>query len=187
MNARLSHFGETRNPISFRLCQRGFAIVSAIFLLVVLAALGAFMLTFSTVQHATSAQDIQGSRAYWAAQSGIEWGIYKVLDPLNTTVVAPGSASWPNMPPCPAATLTIEGFTVAVSCTNFPAGAAGASGPPVYTEAGDTRSIAVYELTATATSTGAPGSPGYVERQMKAAVSKCRASDAPAPPYDCPL
>ena len=54
------------------LLQGGFAIVSAIFLLVVLAALGAFMLTFSTVQHATSAQDIQGSRAYWAARAGLQ-------------------------------------------------------------------------------------------------------------------
>ncbi len=35
--------------------QRGFSIVSAIFLLVVLATLGAFMVTFSTVQHTTSA------------------------------------------------------------------------------------------------------------------------------------
>lgn len=181
MNARPS-------PICFRPRQRGFAIVAAIFLLVVLSALGAFMLTFSTVQQTTSAQDIQGSRAYWAAQSGIEWGVYKVLDPLNATVVAPGSATWPNMPGCAAATtaLTLEGFNVALTCTCYPSGtAACAPNSAVYTEAGDIHSIAVYELVATATA-GTLGSPGYVERQVAVTVSKCRATDVSASPYDCP-
>ena len=55
--------------------QRGFAAIAAIFLVVVLAALGGFMLTFSNTQQLTSAQDVQGSRAYWAARAGLEWGI----------------------------------------------------------------------------------------------------------------
>ena len=58
---------------------RGFSIVSAIFLLVVLSLLGSLMLTFSTVQHITGAQDVQGSRAYQAARAGIEWGLYQLL------------------------------------------------------------------------------------------------------------
>jgi len=45
----------------------GFAIVSAIFLLVVLAALGAFMVTFSTTQHTAAATDLEGTHAYQAA------------------------------------------------------------------------------------------------------------------------
>jgi len=54
--------------------QRGFSVIAAIFLLVVLAALGAFMLTFSTVQQTTGTQDLQGARGYQAARSGVEWG-----------------------------------------------------------------------------------------------------------------
>ena len=42
--------------------QRGFAIVSAIFLLVALAALGGFIATVSTTQHIGSAQDFQGTQ-----------------------------------------------------------------------------------------------------------------------------
>lgn len=53
--------------------QVGFAAIAAIFLVVVLAALGAFMVTFSNTQQLTSAQDLQGTRAYWAARAGLEW------------------------------------------------------------------------------------------------------------------
>ncbi|MCM8580609.1 MAG: hypothetical protein NFV56_14210, partial [Candidatus Accumulibacter sp.] len=62
-----------RRTRSTVIAQGGFALVSAIFLLVVLAALGAFMLTFSNTQQLTSAQDVQGSRAYWAAKGGVQW------------------------------------------------------------------------------------------------------------------
>ena len=52
---------------------------SAIFLLVILAALGGYMLTFSATQHTASALDIQGARGYLAARAGIEWGAYQAL------------------------------------------------------------------------------------------------------------
>ena len=58
--------------------SRGFAIVSAIFILVVLGALGAFIVNVSTNQQIGSALDIQGVRAYQAARAGVEWGIYQV-------------------------------------------------------------------------------------------------------------
>lgn len=169
--------------LSRRRKQAGFSIVSAVFLLVVLASLGAFLVNISATQHTALAQDVQGSRAFHAAQAGLEWGLYQVLDPTNVTALAtsPGSANWPNMPPCPANTsLTIEGFGVAVTCASFPGGGA------VYTESGDVRSIIVYELTATASSVGeAVGSAHYVERQVRATVSKCRSTDAVASPWEC--
>ena len=59
--------------------QRGFSIVSAIFILVILASMGAAMLTFSNVQQTTSTQDLQGIRAYQAARAGMERGINQVL------------------------------------------------------------------------------------------------------------
>ena len=131
-----------------RSAQRGFAIVAAIFLVVVLAALGAFMLTFSTVQHITSAQDVQGTRAYQAARTGIEWGAYQVL--INSSCPAPTSLT-------PGGTQA--GFSVTVQCAPF--------GP--YTEGGNT--VAMYQITSTA-SQGTLGSATYVERQLQATIGK---------------
>lgn len=82
--------------------QQGFAAMAAVFIMVVLAALGGFMVSFSNAQHLTHAQDVQGTRAYWAARAGLEWGVGMVVQ--NNA--------------CPAAltNLAIEGFNVAVTC-----------------------------------------------------------------------
>ena len=84
--------------------QQGFAAMAAVFILVVLAALGGFMVSFSNAQHLTHAQDVQGTRAYWAAREGLEWGVGIVIQ--NNA--------------CPAAitNLVIEGFNVAVTCSS---------------------------------------------------------------------
>jgi len=89
-----------------RLCRppRGFGIVTAVFLLVVLAGLGVAMVSFFSVQQTVSALDIQGARAYQAARAGIEWGLYRQLranncQPTVSFVVPP------------------NGFTVTVRCT----------------------------------------------------------------------
>ena len=86
---------------------RGFAIVSAIFILVVLAALGAFIVNVSTSQQIGSALDVQGVRAYQAARAGIEWGLYRQLQAgscaATTSFVAAAS--------------TLSAFTVTVTCT----------------------------------------------------------------------
>lgn len=128
--------------------QGGFAIVAAIFLVVVLAALGAFMLTFSSVQHITSAQDVQGTRAYQAARTGIEWGAYQVLInsncPSSTTLTAGG---------------TQVGFSIVVQCNAFPS----------TTEGGNT--VNMYQIISTA-SQGTLGSATYVERQLQATLGK---------------
>ena len=128
--------------------QGGFAIVAAIFLVVVLAALGAFMLTFSSVQHITSAQDVQGTRAYQAARTGIEWGAYQVLIssncPSSTTLTAGG---------------TQAGFSIVVQCNAFPS----------TTEGGNT--VNMYQIISTA-SQGTLGSATYVERQLQATLGK---------------
>ena len=48
--------------------SKGFSIISAIFIVVVLAALGAAILTVSTSQQLGAAVDLSGSRAYFAAR-----------------------------------------------------------------------------------------------------------------------
>jgi MSHA biogenesis protein MshP len=121
--------------------QGGFALVSAIFILVVLGAMGAFMLTMSGVQIRTAIFAIRGAQAYHAARSGVEWGIY--------TVVNSG---------CSNTSLTVEGFTVAVTCTDLGS----------FNEGSD--SFNIYRLTSRAES-GSYGSIDYVQRTMVADVT----------------
>lgn len=123
--------------------QRGFAAIAAIFLVVVLAALGTFMVTFSNTQQLTSAQDVQGSRAYWAARAGLEWGI------------ASAAAACPASP----TTLTVDTFSVLITCTL-----------QAYAEAGAT--VKILQFTSVASSAGAVGSVGFIERSLSASMEK---------------
>ena len=117
--------------------QRGFTIVSAIFILVVLAALGAFVVTVSTNQQIGSALDVQGTQAYQAARSGIEWGLYQVqATPAynfsygNTCAAAVGNVH-SNLRSCATAngSFTVFGFNVSVTCSC----SAGSCSPPAPT------------------------------------------------------
>lgn len=128
--------------------DQGFALVSAIFLMVVLGLLGALMVSMSNTQQIAATRDTLGSRAYYAARAGMEWGVYQALQA--------GS--------CPAATalpgaLGATGFSVQVACS--------ASGP--YDEGG--ASVTLYRITATA-STGTLGQHDHAERQLQAVVSR---------------
>ena len=130
--------------------QRGFSIVTAIFLLVVLAGLGAAMMTFFTSQQQTLALDVQSGRAYQAARAGIEWGAYQVSKVANA---------------CPAATTLnftgtpLEGFATMVTCS-----------VTTHTEGANT--VSMYQFTATATS-GTVHTVDYIERQMSARIARC--------------
>lgn len=128
---------------------RGFVLPAAIFLLVVLAALGAAIVTVSTTQQIGSALDVQGTRAYQAARAGIEWGLYQQL---QASSCAATSSFVPTAP-------TFAGFTVTVICSST----IDASGGPI-----------VYSVISTACNqpvsnacpnTSSPNS-FYVERQM---------------------
>ncbi|MES2538389.1 MAG: hypothetical protein V4632_21225 [Pseudomonadota bacterium] len=124
--------------------------MTAIFLLVIMASLGAAMLTFSSVQQTTGTLDLQGARAYQAARAGAELGLYKIL--------RPGVAS------CGSTTLTLPGAMAALSNN------VDCSASAIYTEGSTT--VTVYTITATAKSEGAPGSANYVERRLTVSVSK---------------
>ena len=64
--------------------ERGFSLLSAIFILVALAALAAAVVTVSTSHQKGEAADVLGSRAYAAARAGIEWGMYQVNSSAGT-------------------------------------------------------------------------------------------------------
>ena len=144
--------------------NKGFLLPAAIFVLVILAALGAYALNITSVQQTTSTQDVQGSRAYQAARAGVEWAAYQVL--------APGTTALANCPASPT-TLTIDNFAVTVSCTRS----------ADYFEQGTDHTIAMYDIVATA-SFGTVGALNYIERQVQLTLSKCLGTDA-IPNYQC--
>jgi MSHA biogenesis protein MshP len=158
--------------------QRGVTLVTAIFLLVVLAMLGAFMLSVSGLQQASSQLDVQGVRAYHAARAGVEWGAWQVLDPNN----AIGTAALPTCPASPTQlTLadSLSPFMVTVTCS------------ATSTTEGN-RNVATYLIVATACNQPSGGScpnanpsGGYVERQVQATLAKCKDPTASAPQYAC--
>lgn len=135
------------------MAARGFALLSAIFLLVVLAALGGFMMHFSTMQHSSSAQDVNGSRAYQAARAGMEWGAYQVIH--NSTAIACDGVTILTLAPLAG---SLANFTVNVTCAK-----------DVATEGVTPREF--YQIISTA-SLGTSGSPNYVERRIQGLVEK---------------
>ena len=146
--------------------QRGFTLPSAIFLVVILSLLGAAIVSLSTTQQMSSAQDMQGSRAYWAARAALDYGLYQVLDPENATAGAANFAACPAVPQ----TVTLPafaGFTVQITDCSRTA---------TYDDNG--LNIAVYRLTARASQGGAVGSPTYVERQLTISAAKCKDPNA---------
>jgi MSHA biogenesis protein MshP len=157
------HSPQTRMP------ERGFSLISAIFLLVVIAALAAFSVTLSTTQQQSAALDALGGRAYQAARAGMEWGTFQIT---QSGVVGGGVATdcknnEPNtitpalQPTLPAGT-QLSVFGVGVTCS---------AASHIDNIDGVTVTW-VYELTSTASGVNGatPGSPDYVERKMRVTI-----------------
>lgn len=144
---------------------RGFSLVSAIFLLVILSALGVFMLYISTMQQTTSTQDLQGSKAYQAAKAGLEWGAYQIMTPENSISPSPVIAPYlcPISMVMPVFDGALKNFVVTVECSLPPAA--------VFTEGGNT--IRVYQLISTARF-GVKPAANFVERSITATINTCR-------------
>jgi MSHA biogenesis protein MshP len=131
---------------------RGFALVLALFLIVSLAAIGAYLLSVSNLQVASGVMDEQGARAYQAARAGVDWGAYRVLQtgtcPVGTVTI-----------PLPA---NLTGFFTEVTCT------------PYGMETEDGTSVSTYLIVATGCN-ASPCSGGtgatYVERQLQLTVA----------------
>jgi MSHA biogenesis protein MshP len=123
--------------------ERGFSLVSAIFLLVVLAGLGVYAVRINTMQQQTVTASLRGAQAFHAARAGIAWGAYRSFDAdtcvSGTLNLTEGAAS---------------GFTVSVTCTQSS-----------HTEG--TTTMIVFVLEARAES-GAYGGPDYVSRRLQA-------------------
>lgn len=97
--------------------ESGFSLVAAIFLIVVMASLGTYMVAISAVQQKTTLFALQAARAERAVRSGVEWALYQVLDPAGNVAAACGAA--PSTPTTNTLALTVpglNGFTVDVTC-----------------------------------------------------------------------
>lgn len=142
---------------ALRKLQHGFSLITAIFLLVVLGALGTMIVTFFAAQQQSSALDVMGSRAYQAARAGIEWAAYQVAQGTPwagcapTTLFTAGTGT--------ALAETLSPFTVTLQCSSI---TATEGGLPIY----------VYDITSTATYGGAPGNPDYVERVISVKMGR---------------
>lgn len=151
-----------RPPISIiRAIMRsaGVGLVTAIFLLVVLAGLGTAMVTVFTAQQASSMLDEQGARAYQAARAGIEWGLYMQMQAGGCPGLNASAESTTSFP-LPANT-SLNGFVVTVTCTRI-----GAAGDPL--------ARFVIKATACRPSTGAcpsfSNNPDYVQRVVEVEI-----------------
>jgi len=131
--------------------SRGFALVAAIFLLVVLGLLAGFATYFVSVQSSTMVLDVRGAQALSAANSGLEYGAWQLLrnsgSCTNTTL--------------PAGTLsgTLAPFAVQLVCAS-----------ESHADDGTGAAITIYQLSATA-SAGTPGR-DYVERRVNGTLTR---------------
>ncbi|WP_428607791.1 hypothetical protein [Sedimenticola sp.] len=124
--------------------QRGFSLISTLFMLVVLAALGGYMVRLNVSQQTTTTLSLQSVRVWYAASSGLEWAVYQINS----------SHSCPAVP----SSFTAEGFTITLSaCTAYPVTEGAAS-------------YSLYDVQVNA-SRGSFGSPDYVSRRLRATVT----------------
>lgn len=121
--------------------QRGLSVVAALFLIVVLAAVGTFAVRMSTAQQPNTTSALLEHRALAAAYAGIEIGANRALTAAS----------------CPAAhnvslQQALRGFTVTINCS-----------PTSHVLNGNTYTF--YRITSTARR-GAYGSPEFGSRTV---------------------
>lgn len=129
--------------------ERGFALVAALFVMVVVALVVATMSRLSVTQTASVDLALQQARAYQAARAGIEWGMHHVLADAS--------------PLCreESLTLPLDGFSVRVSCRE--------TAPLSLAEEGSR--VVFYTIEAEAW-TGKPGSPDYAWRRLESVLER---------------
>lgn len=126
-----------------RSLQAGFGAIAAIVILVILALLASSIVTLSSVQQMTLAEDALSARAWQAARAGNEWGLFKALrvQPWSRSATPETCDSGPR-----SATLDLvvqTGFHVTVTCDSWQYNE-GESSPGVP------RTIRIYRIRAVA-------------------------------------
>lgn len=145
----------------------GFTLVSVLFIVVVLAGLGAAIAHISQRQHLGSAAEIESARALQAARAGLEWAAFQVLRTPAPPAAAPacfGNTSFN--------AAGLDRYTITVSCTRTPGSGTASDGATA---------LVFYQLQANACnapskgacpSTEASPDTTYVERQLTWTVQR---------------
>lgn len=123
--------------------SQGFILVTVLFLISVIAVMAVVMSTTSSVQNFTTVYSLQQARAFFAARSGLEYGIQRAVGAgvcTNSAITLPGIS-----------------FNVSISCASVPG----------INEAGTITTV--YTINSTAT-TGTLGNVGYVTRSLRVSV-----------------
>ena len=134
--------------------MKGFALPAAVFIVVIVGAAALAMGQLGSTQAGSLSLEIQASRAYWAARSGIDWGVYKI----NNEVV--GAACFADQTLSNMAD-ALSNFSVVVSCSRIEYKEANATAAP---------NLFSYTITAQASSGGSPANSDYVFKQLQATV-----------------
>jgi MSHA biogenesis protein MshP len=92
--------------------QDGFTLVMAIFILVALALLGSYMMRLSGVQHTTTSDALQNTRAYQAAKAGINWAAATISKDTATNQAGCDTVNKKAV----LLLAALPGFTVTVTC-----------------------------------------------------------------------
>ena len=136
--------------------QHGFAVMTALALIIIIGGAGAALLTLSTATATNQAHDLLGIQAHYAARAGIEYGVYKAVhDNLDCSTPVIQTLAMP---------ASLSRFTVTLVCTSTS-----------HTEA---LSFKVWQLRATACNQPAggacPGEAGLnsIERTQRATVTQ---------------
>ena len=122
--------------------------------------------------HVTGANVLEGSRAYYAAKSGIEWAVTRLdLGGASDSRTLCDSIDGSSVDITSGA---LDGYSFAIECecSDSPSPANCSAGTP-YTETPDSFSIFIVSARSYKTSLGvsAIGSLGYVSRSLKAKVT----------------
>lgn len=98
--------------------QKGSALVLAVFIIVVMTVLGAALARMMSSSSETIAYEVLGTRAYAAAQSGIQWKLTQLFPLGNNTVITCSSVN--TTPPDISAIEGLKSCKIKeVSCTPF--------------------------------------------------------------------
>jgi len=96
----------------------GLSLVTAVFLLLVMSTLAIYIVQITTAEHSTSTLDLEGSRAYHAARTGLEFGAYQSIvalscppAPVNLALPAASFADFTNVTVTCVSTVHTEGVT----------------------------------------------------------------------------
>jgi len=136
-----------RPNFNYQKQSAGFALIAAIFLVVVVGLAITYMQRLSSNQADVNIQAVQNARALQAAQSGLDWGVYRIVNGRN----------------CAANTnfnldQISTGINVTVTCTSM-----------TYAEAGVNNGVTIYTVISTAEQ-GALGTADYVYKRMQASI-----------------